>query len=272
MEQIVKSNKELPKELIFVVAHPNHFPEKGFELARILSQAHDKEIAFLGLLTGQSPEAATYETKFKEWSNTNQEQVNKRIEYVVIHEEELSDFIEENEGGVLIFEQCQEKPFNKPKTLLKMCRELRIPYYIVQSNHKIEINRVLVPVGFLVEEKEKGIFCSGMGRFLKAEILLMPANDYGSRARNNTESIKTLLEKFGINHQIIEAKKDSFKVEIEAAKKATEMNADMILISSSRDYGIDDILFGPKELTVIKKSPVPVMIINPRKDLYTLCG
>ena len=31
MEQIVKSNNELPKELIFVVAHPNHFPEKGFE-------------------------------------------------------------------------------------------------------------------------------------------------------------------------------------------------------------------------------------------------
>jgi nucleotide-binding universal stress UspA family protein len=111
-----------------------------------------------------------------------------------------------------------------------------------------------------------------MGRFLNAEILLMPANDYGSRAKNNADSIKTLLEKFGLSYQMVEAKKDSFKVEIEAAKKAEELAADMILISSSRDYGIDDIIFGPKELSVIKKSKVPVMIINPRKDLYTLCG
>jgi hypothetical protein len=46
----------------------------------------------------------------------------------------------------------------------------------------------------------------------------------------------------------------------------------MLIISASRDYGLDDIFFGPKELKVIRQSPVPVMVINPRKDLYTLCG
>ena len=272
MEQIIKSNNELPKELIFVVSHPNHFPQKGFELALVLSKAHDKSIAFLGLSPKNKDEENHFEETFNQWCNEKSNISDKSIEYAIIEQDALTDFIEENEGGVLIFEQCNEKPFCKTRELLKICRELRIPYYIVQSNHTININRVLVPVGFLVEEKEKGVFCSGMGRFLNAEILLMPANDYGSRARNNAEAIKTLLERFGLKYQIIEAKKDSFKVEIEATKKTSELNADMILISSSRDYGIDDIIFGPKELSVIKKSTVPVMIINPRKDLYTLCG
>ena len=48
-------------------------------------------------------------------------------------------------------------------------------------------------------------------------------------------------------------------------------NVSLLMISASRDYGLDDILFGPKELKVIK-STVPVMVINPRGDLYALCG
>lgn len=272
MEQIIKSNNELPKELIFIASHPNHFPHKGFELALILSKAHDKSIAFLGLSPKNKEEENHFEQTYNKWCREKSSCTDKPIEYAIIDQNDLTDFIEGNEGGVLIFEQCDEKPFNKARELLKISRELRIPYYMVQSDQTINIKKVLVPVGFLVEEKEKGVFCSGMGRYLNAEILLMPANDYGSRAKNNADSIKTLIEKFNIKHQFIEARKDSFKVEIEAAKKAVELNADMILISSSRDYGIDDILFGPKELTVIKKSKVPVMIINPRKDLYTLCG
>ena len=66
-------------------------------------------------------------------------------------------------------------------------------------------------------------------------------------------------------------RKDSFKIEKEAMKKAVELQAGLLMISASRDYGMDDILFGPKEQKVISKSTVPVMVINPRKDLYTLC-
>ena len=100
----------------------------------------------------------------------------------------------------------------------------------------------------------------------------MPAKDYGSRTRKNTDAICTLLDKFALNYQRVEAAKDSFKVEIEAARRVVELQAGLLIISASRDYGLDDIFFGPKELKVIQKSPVPVMVINPRKDLYALCG
>jgi len=45
----------------------------------------------------------------------------------------------------------------------------------------------------------------------------------------------------------------------------------MIIVSASRDYGLDDILFGPKEYHVVKKSDIPVLLVNPRGDLYALC-
>jgi nucleotide-binding universal stress UspA family protein len=34
---------------------------------------------------------------------------------------------------------------------------------------------------------------------------------------------------------------------------------------------LDDWLFGPPEQYVIRHSPVPVMLVNPRADLFSLC-
>ena len=41
--------------------------------------------------------------------------------------------------------------------------------------------------------------------------------------------------------------------------------------AASREYGLDDWLFGPPEQYVICHSPVPVMLVNPRADLFSLC-
>ena len=100
----------------------------------------------------------------------------------------------------------------------------------------------------------------------------MVANDYGTRAQQNAEAIKSLMDKGSVEYENVEAHKNSFKIELEAVDRVMELDAGLWMISASREYGMDDILFGPKELKVIKKSIVPLMIINPRKDLYTLCN
>ena len=53
--------------------------------------------------------------------------------------------------------------------------------------------------------------------------------------------------------------------------KAKIFDADIAIITASREYGLDDIIFGPKELHIIKKSEIPLMVLNPRGDLYVLC-
>lgn len=156
--------------------------------------------------------------------------------------------------------------------ILESCRELRIPYMIFKdAMPAISLNKVLVPVNFLIEEIEKAQFASAFGRFCDSEITLLQAKDYGSRAKVNAERIGSVLKKFGLTYKIETGKKDSFKIEFDAVKKASEEDFGLIIASASREYGLDDVIFGPKELHLIKKSPVPVMLINPRGDLYTLC-
>lgn len=156
---------------------------------------------------------------------------------------------------------------------LNVCRSLRVPYVFVtdQMTEDIHFQRILLPVGFLEEEIGKAQFASAFGRFCHSEILLLQANDYGSRAQIHLGKIRTILDKFGLSYEVIKARKDSFKLENEAAERAEEFQADLLIMSASRDYGLDDVLFGPKERHVICRSSVPVMLLNPRKDLYTLC-
>lgn len=264
------------KQQIFVAACPSFFPTTGFEMAKQLAKAYRKDICFLGICFGKKAlDTQAYETTFGSWvSQYSQECPEVGLTYKVMSPtDDFTETIEATEASMLIFQlNDQIRPFNKVQNLLDISRNLRIPYFFVREGQKIAFDRILVPVGFLMEEREKGPFSSSFGRFFDSEILLMPAKDYGSKARQNTDAIRTLIEKSDIKHQEITATKDSFKVELEAAQLAPSIGACLLIISASRDYGLDDIIFGPKERKVINQCAVPVMVINPRGDLYALCG
>ena len=263
--------ENVAKQQIFVAAYHGSFPEKGFEMACALAEKYSKQVCFLGL-TGKGEDGSAYSAAFQEWVEQRGASSIVPLNHLVVGYEEFSDVMEDTEAAMIVFEIMPDSPYRKVRPLLELCRQLRIPYFFVKEGQRIALNKVLVPVGFLNEEREKGPFSSSFGRFFKAEIYLMPAKDYGSRARQNTDAIKTLLEKSKTKYHEVEAKKDSFKVEMEAVKRQEELQADLLMISASRDYGIDDIIFGPKEEKIVKKSTIPVMVINPRKDLYALCG
>lgn len=156
--------------------------------------------------------------------------------------------------------------------LLKACRGLRIPYVFYKNDFgKLHLGEVIVPVGFLQEEIEKAQFAAAFGRFSGSHITLLQANDYGSRAALNVVRMKELFNKFAFAYDVEKAKRDSFKVEFDAVERAATDHAGLIIVSASRDYGLDDIIFGPKELHLIRRSATPVLLVNPRGDLYALC-
>ena len=122
-----------------------------------------------------------------------------------------------------------------------------------------------------MEDREKGQFAQSFSRHYNAPIVIYKPNDYGTKAEANIAAIESLLEKVDIKPSIIQGKKDSLKIEYEATLQAEKHDNPLIIISASRDYGLDDILFGPKERKNIKQSKYPIMLINPRGDLYSLC-
>jgi hypothetical protein len=83
--------------------------------------------------------------------------------------------------------------------------------------------------------------------------------------------MKELFDKFDFRYMQEKASTDSFSVEKEAVARAQREGYGVVIISASRDYGLDDLLLGPKELHLVRKSTVPLLLVNPRGDLYTLC-
>ena len=181
--------------------------------------------------------------------------------------------------------------------ILDACREERRPYLVIkeqgtkskdisvtndQTNQNsldslflVPGSSILVPITMLEEEVYKAEICTYLARKTGAHLILLRANDYGSKARQNTQRIishiQTIAERTGetITYEERIAKGDSFHIYKELHSYSTDFQ--LILLTASREYGLDDWIFGPPEQYVIRKSQVPVMLVNPRADLFSLC-
>jgi len=179
---------------------------------------------------------------------------------------------------------------NEKRTIqrhLDECREERRPYVFITNTMTIKpLRRLLVPVSMLEEETYKAEICTYIARKTGAHIILLQANDYGSHARQNVNRIVTHIkgindklsamspqpsENSPISYEIVMARKDSFKLIQEAAERQRDFQHDLLVLTASREYGLDDILFGPPERKAIQRALVPVMLVNPREDLFSLC-
>ena len=186
--------------------------------------------------------------------------------------------------------------------VLDACREERRPYLVIkeqgtkskdialttdQTNQKgldswflVPGSSILIPVTMLEEEVYKAEICTYLARKTGAHLILLRANDYGSKAKRNTQRIiahiQTIVERTGTNITYEErvAKGDSFHIHKELhtiPPLEGEIRWGLVILTASREYGLDDWLFGPPEQYVIRHSPVPVMLVNPRADLFSLC-
>lgn len=161
---------------------------------------------------------------------------------------------------------------------LSECREERRPYLFITSTMTIKpLRRLLVPVSMLEEETYKAEISTYIARKTGAHIILLQANDYGSHAQQNVNRIVTHIQKLNeridqpISYEIVKARKDSFSLIKEASERQRDFQHDLLILTASREYGLDDWLFGPPERHAIKHALVPVMLVNPREDLFSLC-
>ena len=190
------------------------------------------------------------------------------------------------------------------QSALDLCREERRPYVVIKkeelrtkncacstenqqqensSTYNIQnskLSTILVPITMLEEEVYKAEICTYLARKTGAHLILLRANDYGSKAIQNTQRIithiQTISERTGtsISYEERVAKGDSFHIHKELHTILPLEGGDrggLILLTASREYGVDDWLFGPPEQYVIRHCQVPVMLVNPRSDLFSLC-
>ena len=181
--------------------------------------------------------------------------------------------------------ECCDGTRRHIQSVLDSCREERRPYVIIKNECSAQqsccsevqkgLSRILVPISMLEEEVYKAEICTYLARKTGAHLILLRARDYGSKAKQNTQRIithiQTIAERTGekISYEEQVAKRDSFSFHKDFHNG--EWKHDLLLLTASREYGLDDWLFGPPELYAIRKSEVPVMLVNPRADLFSLC-
>jgi len=144
----------------------------------------------------------------------------------------------------------------------------KIPFYVVQAPPKrLALRKVVFPIDFRKENKEKLSWISFLSKYYTSKIyLLRPhANDYN--IRNNLEFAKRFLEGKDINYEIVTAK-SNYNIAQETLDYANEIKAELIIIMLSRNITKAKIMLGLRDQKYLSNEhEIPILCINPRSDL-----
>ena len=158
---------------------------------------------------------------------------------------------------------------------LKVVAGSKVPVVIVQ--HKLPkahgYMKIVSPIDFSVETKQKTLQTMAVAKMFNADVHLFQQAGYDesvdNKIRLNTQFVKRHLEQQDITftEATQENKKGDFAKDFIAYAKSVD--ADLIVILTTVEKGIKDLVLGTEEQKVINNTEeIPVMCVNPLQNLY----
>ena len=183
--------------------------------------------------------------------------------------------------------EAPRSSITNPRTLLRTFRNCKIAYLVVNSQdrqltdsatHRL---RATVTVDFHRESKEKLIWASYLARFLDAELTIATPQyrDDGLRnlQNNNIRYIDKVFTPLGIRYKLsaLNAQPSALNTKNAPDLIALEERRPDLLIALTTDPRATDPLdwlFGtPDRRLLSHPTHTPLLLLNPRDDLYVLC-
>jgi nucleotide-binding universal stress UspA family protein len=157
---------------------------------------------------------------------------------------------------------------------LKVTVTTGAPVLIVQEAPKSDrIDRLVFPVDFKKENKEKIGWACFLAEQFKSKILVFKSNEkdkgYIWGIVTNMMFTERFFKNKEVDYEVFTAKeKKNFPEQtIEFSKK---VEADIILIMTTKGISLTDYMFGASEQFIIaNEAKIPVMCVNPRKGILT---
>ncbi len=149
----------------------------------------------------------------------------------------------------------------------------QIPFIVVQEEPKsLAFRKVVFPIDFRTENKEKLIWISTLAKYYTSKIYLFKPKVNDFKVRNNLEFSKRFLEGKNIDYEIV--RNDTGKGLADATLDfAKEKGAQLIIIMLQKNQTLLGQLFGSREQKYItNKYKIPIMCINPRIKLHKYGG
>jgi nucleotide-binding universal stress UspA family protein len=159
---------------------------------------------------------------------------------------------------------------------LKVIVGSEAPFFVVQDAPKNKtIEKIVFPVDFNFADKEKLIWADFIYKYFKSKFYLcyIDSTDllFKKKIAANMMIAKKFLTEKGVEYDIIQL--DGKNISDEAIKFADELKADLIMITTTKNISFHDYVLGASEQKLIaNEKKIPVMTINPRKDLTKLKG
>jgi nucleotide-binding universal stress UspA family protein len=160
---------------------------------------------------------------------------------------------------------------------LKVLVGSKVPFVIVQDPPKrSSFERVVFPLDFRREDKEKNSWVSYLSKYYKSKFFIIKESfkdkSFKARVTNNVMFTKKFLDSKQVEYEIVAAPgKKKFHAEV--ISYAMEVNADLILVMTTRDISLADYALGAAEQKIIANSAhIPVMCVNPHAELHLSGG
>lgn len=160
---------------------------------------------------------------------------------------------------------------------LKVIVSSKVPFVVVQEPpNETDFKDIVFPIDFKKENKEKLGWVSYFYNYFSPKFHIIKPNttDVGfiKRIKANIAFARKIMDSKNVDYEIHTAEgKKNFPIEI--MDFASDINADLILILSTKNIGFTDYVIGAQEQYIIaNSSKIPVMVINPRDDLTKFAG
>ena len=156
---------------------------------------------------------------------------------------------------------------------LKVIIGSKVPFLVVQAPPRagVDMKKVIFPVDFKTENKEKLKWAQFMSKYFGSKIYLFSATSKDgvieARTKANLVFSKSFLEEKNISYELV-LSPDTSTFSQEIIEYAENNGADLVIITTTRDIAFHDYILAAKEQYLIANSAkIPVLVINPRTDL-----
>lgn len=275
MEEELKPIDQAGK-LIVVPWDFTHIAEYALDHAVKISRMVGNDICLLHIIDkgiSLTDEAKRLE-ELKEVANEKSSKFNINIKYhlskgTIFHA--IADYANNKDATLVVMGTHGIKGMQKltGSWALKVIVKSKVPFIVVQEppTDQERYHNLVFPVDFRTENKEKMKMAIFMGKYFesKVHILKTITTDKSLLKKTNTNlnfAIKYLMQN-NIEYEIHELPKGNFAEQ--TLDFAQSINADLLLIMTTKNITVADYVIGAQEQYIIaNSSKIPVCCINPK--------
>lgn len=192
---------------------------------------------------------------------------------------EISDYASANNVSIVVMGTHGIKGMQKltGSYALKVIVGSKIPYIVVQDrpSKKEVFKDVVLSIDYRNEDKQILSWALFLVKYFNVKLHLIKVKhkdtSLAKKVNMNIHFAEKILEKYEVGYNIHDA--DSSNVGSSLIKYSKEIDADIVLIMTTKDIGLADYVLGAQEQYIIANdAKLPVMVVNPRTDLSKYGG